>query len=72
MTKGQWEELEEKTLSTIQVCLATNAFREVLDQTTMENLWLRLEAIHKTKNLANKIGTTVYFLMAEGTPIQNI
>ena len=55
MTDEQWEELDEKALSTIQLRLATHALREVLDKTTTADLWLRLEALYMTKSLANKI-----------------
>ena len=37
MTDEQWEELDEKTLSTIQLCLTTHILYEVLDNTTMRN-----------------------------------
>jgi len=56
----------------IQLCLATHVLCKVLDQTNMADLWLRLEALYRTKSLANKIGLKVCwytFSMVEGTPI---
>ena len=41
MIDEQWEELDKKALSTIQLCLATHVLREVLDKTTMEELCFR-------------------------------
>ena len=38
ITDDQWEELDGKALSTIQLCLATHALREVLDVTTTADL----------------------------------
>ena len=48
-------ELNEKTLSTIQLCLMPHVLRELLDQTTTVEMWLALESIYMTKSLANKI-----------------
>uniref|UniRef100_A0A7C9EBU4 Uncharacterized protein n=1 Tax=Opuntia streptacantha TaxID=393608 RepID=A0A7C9EBU4_OPUST len=55
MTDEQWEELDEKALSTIQLCLAPPVLREVLDKTTTAEIWLALESLYMTKSLANKI-----------------
>jgi len=40
MTNKQWEELKEKALSTIQLYLATQVLRKLLDQTNTAVLWL--------------------------------
>jgi len=55
LTDYEWEELEEKALSAIQLCLASHVLREVLDKTTVVYLWARLEELCMTKSLANKI-----------------
>ena len=34
LTDYEWEELEEKAMSSIQLCLAPHVLREVLDKTT--------------------------------------
>jgi len=74
MTDEQWEELDEKVLSTIQLCWATHALCKVLDKTTTLELWLWLEALYMTKSLANKIHLKerrYTCFMAKGTLIQN-
>jgi len=74
MTDELWEEHDEKVLSTIQLSLAPQAIREVLDKTTTAGVWLKLETIYMTKSLANKIRLKerLYtFSMAEGTSIRN-
>lgn len=74
MTDEQWEELDEKALSAIQLCLAAHVLLEVLEKATMADLWLGLETLYMTKSLANKIHLKerLYtFSMAEGTPIQH-
>ena len=38
MTNEHWEALDEKALSTIQLCLATHVLCEVLDKTTTADL----------------------------------
>jgi len=38
MTDKQWEELVEKTLLMIQLCLETHVLHEVLDKTTIVEL----------------------------------
>ena len=73
LIKDEWEELELKALSAIQLCLAPDVLREVLDKTTAVDLWVRLEELYMTKSLANKIRLKerLYtFRMAEGTPVQ--
>ena len=74
MTDKQWEDLDETTLSTIQLCLASHVLCKVLDKTTTADLWLALESLYMTKSLANKIRLKkcLYTIsMAKGTPIQN-
>jgi len=74
MTDKQWEDLNETTLSTIQLCLASHVLCEVLDKSTTASLWLALEGLYMTKSLANKIRLKecLYtFYIAEGTSIQN-
>ena len=74
MTDEQWEELDEKALSIIQLCMVTHVLHEVLDKTTTVDLWLRLEALYMTKSPPNKtrLKERLYLVsMAEDTPIQN-
>ena len=55
MTNEQWEELDEKALSAVQLCLAPYLLHEVLDKTTAANRWLDLGTLYMTKSLANNI-----------------
>jgi len=74
MTDDQWEELDEKALSSIQLCLSKEVLREVVNETTVAKLWLKLETLYMTKNLANKLRLKerIYTIrMVEGTPIQS-
>ena len=50
LTGYEWEELEEKVLSSIQLCLAPHVLREVLDKTTAVDLWAQLEEFYVTKS----------------------
>ncbi|KAK5836877.1 hypothetical protein PVK06_012681 [Gossypium arboreum] len=53
LNKTEWEELDEKALSTIQLCLANTVLQEVLMEKTSSVLWKRLETLYTTKSLAN-------------------
>lgn len=73
LTGDEWEELELKALSAIQLCLPPHVLREVIDKTTAAGLWVWLEKIYMTKSLVNKIRLKerLYtFRIAEGTPTQ--
>ena len=73
LTEEEWEELELKAVSAIQLCLAPHVLREVLDKVTAVDLWARLEELYMTKSLANKIRLKERLYtcrMAEGTPVQ--
>jgi len=73
LTDYEWEELEEKAQSAIELCLAPHLLQEVLDKTTAVDLWARLEELYMTKSLANKIRLKerLYtYRMAECTPIK--
>ena len=74
MTDEQWDELDEKALSVIQLCLSKEVLREVANEVTAAALWLKLESLYMTKSLANKLRLKerLYTIrMVEGTPIQS-
>ncbi|KAG8486050.1 hypothetical protein CXB51_019370 [Gossypium anomalum] len=50
-----WEELDEKALSAIQLCLPNTILQEVLMEKTSSSLWKRLETLYATKSLANRL-----------------
>jgi len=73
LTDEECEELELKTLSTIQLCLAPHVLQEVLDKTTAVDHWVCLEELYIAKSLANMIHLKerLYtFRMVEGTPVK--
>ena len=47
--------LEEKTHSTIMVCLEDDIITEVAEEETASGLWLKLESLYMTKFLTNKL-----------------
>ncbi|KAK5823996.1 hypothetical protein PVK06_018759 [Gossypium arboreum] len=55
LNKTEWEELDEKALSAIQLCLANTVLQEVLMEKTSSALWKRLETLYATKSLANRL-----------------
>ncbi|KAG8491520.1 hypothetical protein CXB51_014863 [Gossypium anomalum] len=55
LNKIEWEELDEKALPAIQLCLANTVLQEVLMEKTSSALWKRLETLYATKSLANHL-----------------
>ena len=55
MTEETWEDLDEKALTAVQLCLSEEVLREVIQETTTAGLWTKLESLYMTKNLANKL-----------------
>ena len=72
MTDEDWEEMDLKTASTIQLCLADEVMYNVMDEDMATGLWLRLEFLYITKSLSNKLylKKKLYGLrMQEGTTV---
>ncbi|KAK5772198.1 hypothetical protein PVK06_048475 [Gossypium arboreum] len=55
LNKTEWEELDEKALSAIQLCLTNTVLQEVLMEKTSSALWKKLETLYATKSLANRL-----------------
>ncbi|MFQ6654944.1 hypothetical protein Gotur_025709 [Gossypium turneri] len=55
LNKTEWEELDEKALFAIQLCLVNTVLQEVLMEKTSSALWKRLESLYATKSLANRL-----------------
>ncbi|MBA0670591.1 hypothetical protein Goklo_024498 [Gossypium klotzschianum] len=51
----EWEELDEKALSAIQLCFTNTVLQEVLMEKTSSALWNRLETLYAPKSLANRL-----------------
>ena len=65
--------LEEKSHSTIMLCLADDVITEVSDEEIAAGLWLKLESLYMTKSLTNKLllKQRLFGLrMAEGTQLR--
>jgi len=74
MIDEHWEELDKKVLSSIQLSLSKEVLREVANESTIAELWLKLESLYMTKSLANKLRLKERFYtirMVQGTPIQS-
>ncbi|MFQ6622335.1 hypothetical protein Gotur_001455, partial [Gossypium turneri] len=55
LDQSEWEELDEKALSAIQLCLVNRVLQKVLMEKTSSALWKRLETLYVTKALANRL-----------------
>ncbi|KAG8481553.1 hypothetical protein CXB51_026380 [Gossypium anomalum] len=55
LNKTKWEELDEKALFAIQLCLPNTVLQEVLIEKTSSALWKRLETLYASKSLANRL-----------------
>jgi len=65
MTKEQWDEIDEKALFAIQLCLSREVLCEVINEK---------KSLYMTKSLANKLWLKERLFalrMSEGTPIQS-
>jgi hypothetical protein len=74
MTDDKWEDLEQKTLSTLQVSLSPDVRRDVPNAKSATELWKKLEEPYMTKSLANKprLKERLYIIrMVEDTSIQS-
>jgi len=74
MTDKKWKEMDDKALSTIQLCLSDATLQEVLSKMTAMGLWKKLEETYMKKYLTNRLWLKLclYTLhTAEGTSISN-
>ena len=73
MKDSEWEEADQKALSTIQLSITDDVLQEVLSEKTVASLWNKLESMYLKKMVANGLGVLqhLYMLrMAEGTFIR--
>jgi gag-polypeptide of LTR copia-type len=72
VTYKKWFDLDDKALSTIQLCLSNSTLQEDLLENTAKGLWEKLESMYMKKSLTNRLRLKLrlYTLrMVEGTPI---
>ena len=55
MSDEDWEKLDLKAVSMIQLCLVDEVMYNVMDEEMATGLWLRLETLYMTKSLSNKL-----------------
>ena len=55
MSNEDWNEIDEKALSAIRLCLADDVLFNIVSETTAAGLWTKLESLYMTKSLTNKI-----------------
>ena len=55
MSNEDWEEMDLKAASTIQLCLPDEVMYNVMDEETTTGLWSRLETLYMMKSLSNKL-----------------
>ncbi|KAK8949495.1 hypothetical protein KSP39_PZI005278 [Platanthera zijinensis] len=51
----EWEELDLKAISTVQLCLADEVMYNVAEAETTADLWKKLEELYLSKSLTNKL-----------------
>ncbi|KAL5763988.1 hypothetical protein ACOSP7_016342 [Xanthoceras sorbifolium] len=74
MDEAKKQEMDDKALASIQLCLSNEVLREVMQEKTAKDLWDKLESLYVTKNLTTKLVAKhrLYTLsMAEGASIKS-
>ena len=74
MSNEDWNEIDEKDLSVIRLCLVDDVLFNIVSETTAVGLWTKLESLYMTKSLTNKIllKRQLFTLrMKEGTKISD-
>jgi len=73
MSEDEWNEMDDKALTAIQLNLSNDVLQEVLSEKTSADLWVKLEELYLTKSLANRLvlKQRLFSLrMSEGTSIK--
>ncbi|KAL5810012.1 hypothetical protein ACOSQ4_026580 [Xanthoceras sorbifolium] len=55
MKDADWEDIDEKARSAIQLSLSDEVLREVISEKTTKALWEKLESLYLKKTLTNKL-----------------
>ena len=74
MSNEDYNEIDEKTLSVIRLCLVDDVLFNIVSETIAAGLWTKLESMYMTKSLTNKIllKRQLFTLrMKEGTKISD-
>ena len=74
MDEVKKQEMDDKILASIQLCLSNEVLQEVMQEKIAKDLWDKLESLYVTKNLTTKLVAKhrLYTLsMAEGASINS-
>ena len=55
MSNADWEDLDERAMSTIRLSMANEILSNILDEKTTKSMWEKLESLYMTKSLLNKV-----------------
>ena len=55
MSNADWEDLDERAMSTIRLSMANEILSDILDEKTTKLMWKKLESLYMTKSLSNKL-----------------
>ena len=55
MTDDEWNDVDERALSGIRLCLADDVLFNIVSEKNVAGLWTKLEKLYMTKSLTNKI-----------------
>jgi len=72
MKEQEWNDIDQKALSTIQLSITDDVLQEVISETTTMELLNKLESLYMKKTMANRLGVLQKLCMLrmhEGTSI---
>ena len=75
MKEQEWNDIDQKALSTIQLSITDDVLQEVISETTTMELLNKLESLYMKKTMANRLGVLQKLCMLrmhEGTSIEHI
>ena len=55
MSNEEWEDLDSKSLNTIQLCLTNDVLFNIVEEYSTTGLWVKLESLYMTKSPTNII-----------------
>jgi gag-polypeptide of LTR copia-type len=70
----EWAAMDEKALSTIQMCVSDSTLQEILTEITAAGAWNKLEETFMKKKVTNRLRLKQRFYslrMAEGTTLKS-
>jgi len=56
MEEQEWNDIDQKALSTIQLSITDDVLQEVISETTSVKLLNKLESLYMKKTVANRLG----------------